>query len=245
MIFLAVRVSFPHVGEWFYKGGSIMNMKRWIIVVVVAVGFTTDRVEAGLIVFEDTSVFLNQVGPIEHVLLFRTDKTGTETFISGLLKTRSGDHFTDLVTFSSPTTTSPNNVLWGHFDGDDGGIGSAPTLFHPLRLDFTNPVTEVGFRNRGIQPGINVRYFAANDQMIGEVLGSVSSFVGASSTTPIAYLLIQENPPFAPPGTSQIPSYITALHLNTVPEPTSLTLLGIGAVSLFGYGWRRKRMVAV
>ncbi|MCH7688824.1 MAG: PEP-CTERM sorting domain-containing protein, partial [Planctomycetes bacterium] len=26
-----------------------------------------------------------------------------------------------------------------------------------------------------------------------------------------------------------------------VPEPTSLTLLGIGVVSLFGYRWRRKR----
>ncbi len=26
-----------------------------------------------------------------------------------------------------------------------------------------------------------------------------------------------------------------------IPEPTSLTLLGIGALSLFGYGWRRKK----
>ena len=29
-----------------------------------------------------------------------------------------------------------------------------------------------------------------------------------------------------------------------VPEPTSLTLLGIGVVSLFGFRWRRKRMLA-
>lgn len=33
--------------------------------------------------------------------------------------------------------------------------------------------------------------------------------------------------------------------INPVPEPTSLTLLGIGAVSLFGYGLRRKRALAV
>jgi len=28
-----------------------------------------------------------------------------------------------------------------------------------------------------------------------------------------------------------------------VPEPSSLTLLGIGAISLLGYGWRRRKRV--
>ena len=32
---------------------------------------------------------------------------------------------------------------------------------------------------------------------------------------------------------------------SAVPEPTALTLLGIGAVTLLGYGWRRKRTLAV
>ena len=30
----------------------------------------------------------------------------------------------------------------------------------------------------------------------------------------------------------------------TIPEPSTLALLGIGAVSILGYGWRRKRKQA-
>jgi hypothetical protein len=26
-----------------------------------------------------------------------------------------------------------------------------------------------------------------------------------------------------------------------IPEPTSITLMGLGLAGLFGYGWRRKR----
>jgi hypothetical protein len=37
---------------------------------------------------------------------------------------------------------------------------------------------------------------------------------------------------------------LRASPAQVVPEPASLTLLGIGAVALFGYGWRRRRRAA-
>lgn len=186
---------------------------------------------AGLIVYEDISntanPFRDPANPIQHVLLFRTDATGSETFAFGSFKTRPGSYFSDLVRFSSPSSASPGNVLWGHFDGNDGGIGSLPNLLTVLRLDFASPVAEVGFRNRGIQPGINVQYFATDGHLIGQVVASASSFVGASSTEPVAFVLIQQNPPLPSSGQSLQPAFITDLEFNAaqilaIPEPSAL-----------------------
>jgi hypothetical protein len=37
---------------------------------------------------------------------------------------------------------------------------------------------------------------------------------------------------------------ITSSSTTTTPEPASVTLLGVGAVGLLGYGWRKRRRVA-
>ena len=143
------------------------------------------------------------------------------------------------MTFASPDASNPTAVLWGHFDGDDGGIGSLPNLLGPLRLDFEMPVSSVGFRNRGFQPGINIQYFDIQGQLVGEVLASASSFVGVTSSESIAYLLVQENPPIPSAGQRQQPAYITALHFNVapvdaVPEPTTalMWLSGLALATL-------------
>ena len=35
--------------------------------------------------------------------------------------------------------------------------------------------------------------------------------------------------------------YLKSTYLNVVPEPSTLALLAAGAISLVGYGWRRRR----
>jgi hypothetical protein len=40
-------------------------------------------------------------------------------------------------------------------------------------------------------------------------------------------------------------TFTATLGTPAAPEPTSLTLLGIGAVGIIGYGWRRRKRAAV
>jgi hypothetical protein len=150
-------------------------------------------------------------GPFDRFLYFRTDKTGSDTFDITLPKDRPGDYFSDDVTFSSPNWSAPEQVLWGWFDGPDGGIGPRPAYVGLLRLTFRVPVVEVGFRNPGMQPGITVRYFDVAGALIAEQVGVVSSFLGAASTVPIARIDIE--------GSGGNRFHITAVRFNQAPQP--------------------------
>ena len=47
------------------------------------------------------------------------------------------------------------------------------------------------------------------------------------------------------PSGIDAPSTFLAFEVNaTVPEPSTIALFGIGAIAVFGYGWRRKRAAA-
>lgn len=217
-------------------------MARLALALVCACALATPAF-AGFLTYEDIQQFNAAAGMMDQVLFFRTDKAGTETFTAGQWKVRPGSYFSDLVTFSSPTTPTPNSVWWGHFDGPDGGIGSWSTLLPPLRLDFTAPVSATGFRLRGIQPGTNVRYYGSDGLLIGEVVATPSSFIGAISDIPIAYLVVQENPPLPTAGQWQQPAYITMLHIQvaTVPAPPAWMLILSAMMAVLPWQWRRWR----
>jgi hypothetical protein len=40
------------------------------------------------------------------------------------------------------------------------------------------------------------------------------------------------------------PSFEVASAVSGVPEPSTLTLLGLGSLGLLGYGWRRRKQAA-
>jgi hypothetical protein len=81
-----------------------------------------------------------------------------------------------------------------------------------------------------VQPGLNVYYYAADGTLIGDVLGTASSFVGAASSTPISYLTIQ--------GASGQAFAISYLDFNYVPQPSTFVLLAVASVIIGLYRLR-------
>jgi hypothetical protein len=77
----------------------------------------------------------------------------------------------------------------------------------------------------------------------GEVQGSIVLKIQSGSVTfdaskygPSLYLMRTVSPDGAAYGMN---TWLTIENARVVPEPSTLTLLGIGVISLIGYGWRR------
>ncbi len=68
--------------------------------------------------------------------------------------------------------------------------------------------------------------------------GGVQFFGFTDEGTAISSVTIRET---RTPGSARDIFGIDDMRAGAVPEPASLTLLGLGAVSLLGYSWRRKR----
>jgi hypothetical protein len=127
----------------------------------------------------------------------------------------------------------------------------------PIEITFVDPISEVlvGSYDPSFSGNL-LQAFDINDQLLeqSEVpFGSPNpSFVLTShigfrrSLADIKKIVAFPVPP--DPDVSRPPDDygLDNIHYNTspvVPEPTSLTLLGIGVAGLFGYGLRRKRIV--
>jgi hypothetical protein len=74
---------------------------------------------------------------------------------------------------------------------------------------------------------------------IDNPIGNVNTYNLASPNNPTLNGLTY---PGQPDGASNVsPLFgVTILRVNTVPEPASFTLLGLGAISLICYSWRRR-----
>ena len=75
---------------------------------------------------------------------------------------------------------------------------------------------------------------------VSSPVGSVNSYNLASPNFPTLNGTTYPGQPQVPP----IPARATRFCADAVPEPASLTLLGLGAVSLIGYRWRRRTPTA-
>jgi hypothetical protein len=189
--------------------------------------------QADFITSPELTTFDAAYGPYDVSMGFQTNLDGTvaynrtggffDSFHTGIVLVP-GDYFSNEVTFSSPDAGNSNQVLWGHYDDDVGGIAPATDYTGELRLDFASPVDVVRFRDPGIQPGLNVYYYAADGTLIGDVLGTASSFVGAASSTPISYLTIQ--------GAGGQAFAISYLDFNYAPAPEASNFVLLMAVAV-------------
>jgi hypothetical protein len=81
---------------------------------------------------------------------------------------------------------------------------------------------------------------------IGVSVDSIILQAGATTTFQIGTELISITPqPITVSTAGTGTGTVTGIFLaQTIPEPPTLTLLGLGILGLFGYGWRRKQLVA-
>jgi hypothetical protein len=159
-------------------------------------------------------------------------------------------------TFEGDATLTPTGtpgIFIQNFsgEGDDTVLGAFTALASSM-IDFSHPPNITGSNGTltetysdgtldGTSSGVGTASGSGTATLTVDVVftGGTGTFRGATGEATITATITKTGP-----TTENITaSYVGTLNL--VPEPASLTLLGLGAVGLLGYGCRRRRQEAV